>query len=48
MIGETAELAIIENLQRKDLNALEKASSFQRYLDNYGVTQEETGIPIED
>jgi len=38
---ETAELAIIENLQRKDLNALEKASSFQRYLDNYGVTQEE-------
>ncbi len=38
---ETAELAIIENLQRKDLNALEKAASFQRYLDNYGCTQEE-------
>ncbi|MHB8902120.1 MAG: ParB/RepB/Spo0J family partition protein, partial [Thermoguttaceae bacterium] len=32
---ETAELAIIENLQRKDLNPLEKASSFQRYLDQY-------------
>jgi ParB family chromosome partitioning protein len=38
---ETAELAIIENLQRKDLNALEKAASFQRYLDSYGSTQEE-------
>ena len=38
---ETAELAIIENLQRKDLNPLEKAASFQRYLDNYGCTQEE-------
>lgn len=38
---ETAELAIIENLQRKDLNALEKAASFQRYLDNYGCTQED-------
>lgn len=38
---QTAELAIVENLQRKDLNALEKAASFQRYLDEYGVTQEE-------
>jgi len=38
---ELAELAIIENLQRKDLNALEKAASFQRYLDQYGCTQEE-------
>jgi ParB family transcriptional regulator, chromosome partitioning protein len=37
----TAELAIVENLQRKDLNALEKAASFQRYLDEYGGTQEE-------
>jgi len=38
---QMAELAIIENLQRKDLNALEKAASFQRYLDDYGCTQEE-------
>ncbi|MDD4269919.1 MAG: ParB/RepB/Spo0J family partition protein [Pirellulales bacterium] len=38
---QTAELAIVENLQRKDLNALEKAASFQRYLDQYGATQEE-------
>jgi ParB family transcriptional regulator, chromosome partitioning protein len=38
---QTAELAIVENLQRKDLNALEKAASFQRYLDQFGGTQEE-------
>ncbi len=38
---ELAELAIVENIQRKDLNALEKAASFQRYLQEYGCTQEE-------
>ena len=38
---KTAELAIVENLHRKDLNALEKAASFQRYLQHYGGTQEE-------
>lgn len=36
-----AELAIVENLQRKDLNALEKALSFRRYLHEHGSTQEE-------
>lgn len=38
---QLAELAIVENLQRKDLNALEKAASFQQYLQQYGCTQEE-------
>jgi ParB family chromosome partitioning protein len=38
---KTAEIAIVENLQRKDLNALEKAASFQRYLETYQCTQEE-------
>ncbi|MEO1498119.1 MAG: ParB/RepB/Spo0J family partition protein [Planctomycetota bacterium] len=38
---QTAELAIVENLQRKDLNAIEKAVSFQRYLEDYGCTQDE-------
>ncbi len=36
-----AELAIIENLQRKDLNAIEKALSFRRYLDEHRCTQDE-------
>lgn len=36
-----AELAIVENLQRKDLNPIEKALSFKRYLDEHHCTQEE-------
>ncbi|MDZ4782758.1 MAG: ParB/RepB/Spo0J family partition protein [Planctomycetia bacterium] len=36
-----AELAIVENLQRKDLNAIEKAASFQSYLKKFGCTQED-------
>jgi ParB family chromosome partitioning protein len=38
---QMAELAIVENVQRKDLNALEKAASFQRYIQEYRCTQEE-------
>jgi ParB family transcriptional regulator, chromosome partitioning protein len=36
-----AELAIIENLQRKDLNAIEKAMSFKRYLLEHQCTQDD-------
>jgi len=36
-----AELAIVENLQRKDLNPVEKALSFKRYLDEHGCTQDD-------
>lgn len=36
-----AELAIVENLQRKDLNPIEKALSFKRYLDQHHCAQEE-------
>lgn len=36
-----AELAIVENLQRKDLNPIEKALSFRRYLTEHGATQDE-------
>lgn len=38
---QMSEVAIVENLQRKDLNPLEKAASFQQYLERYGCTQEE-------
>lgn len=38
-----SELAIIENLQRKDLNAIEKAMSFKRYIEQHGCTQDELG-----
>ncbi len=36
-----SELAIVENLQRKDLNPIEKALSFRRYIDEHQCTQEE-------
>ncbi len=36
-----AELAIVENLQRKDLNPIEKAMSFRRYIDEHVCTQED-------
>ena len=38
---EMAELALIENLQRQDLNAIEKALAFQRYIDENHCKQEE-------
>jgi ParB family chromosome partitioning protein len=37
------ELAIIENVQRADLNALEEAHAYQRLIDDFGMTQEEVG-----
>ena len=35
------ELAMVENLQREDLNAVDKATAFKDYLGRYGGTQEE-------
>jgi ParB family chromosome partitioning protein len=35
------EIAMVENLQRQDLNAIDKATAFRDYLARYSVTQEE-------
>ncbi len=43
---QMAELAIVENIQRKDLNPIEKAGSFQRYLEEYQCTQEELAARV--
>ena len=36
-----AELALVENIQREDLNAIEEALSFKSLMDEYGLKQEE-------
>ena len=37
---ETAELALIENIQREDLNAIEEAEGYRQLINRYGHTQE--------
>ena len=38
---KAAELALIENLQRQDLNPVEEALGYQSLIDGFGLTQEE-------
>lgn len=38
---KSAEIAIIENVQREDLNPLEEALGYKALADDYGMTQEE-------
>ncbi len=38
---QMSEIAIVENLQRRDLDALEKAASFKQYLATWSCTQDE-------
>jgi ParB family chromosome partitioning protein len=41
------EIALTENVQRKDLNAIEKAIAFAKYLEVYGGTHEELAKRLE-
>ncbi len=40
---ETLEVALIENIQRQDLNAIEEAQAYKRLVAEFGHTQEELG-----
>lgn len=43
---DVAQLALIENLQREDLNALEEARGYQTLIDAYGLTQEDVASSV--
>jgi len=42
----TAELALVENLQREDLNPIEEAKGYKTLMEDYGLTQEETAKSV--
>ena len=42
----TAELALVENLQREDLNPIEEAKGYQTLIDDFGLTQEEAAKSV--
>jgi ParB family chromosome partitioning protein len=43
---DALELALIENIQRADLNAVEEAQAYHRLVDEYGLTQEEIAVRV--
>jgi ParB family chromosome partitioning protein len=40
------ELALIENVQRDDLNAIEEANAYQQLIDDFGMTQEQVAKSV--
>jgi ParB family transcriptional regulator, chromosome partitioning protein len=43
---EAFELALIENIQREDLNPLEEAEAYKRLIEEHGLTQEELAARV--
>ena len=44
--AEALEIAIIENVQRADLNAIEEAAAYQELIDRFGRTQEQVAQDV--
>jgi ParB family chromosome partitioning protein len=43
---EALELAVIENVQRADLNAIEEAAAYHELMDRFGYTQDEVAAKV--
>lgn len=43
---ECMEIAMIENLQREDLNPIEEAKGYRQLIDNYNMTQEQVASAV--
>lgn len=43
---EKLELALIENIQREDLNAIERAIAYAKLMKEFGLTQEEAAVRL--
>lgn len=43
---EVLEIALVENIQREDLNPIEKAISYQRFIEEFGYAQEDVAKAI--
>ncbi len=43
---DSSAIALVENLQRRDLDLLEEAQGFRRLIDQYGLTQEEAARKV--
>ncbi len=44
--GEMLELALVENLQREDINPMEAAEAYRRLMDEFGLTQEQVAARV--
>lgn len=44
--SETMQIALIENLQRRDLSALEEANGYRTLMDEYGFSQEDVARTV--
>jgi ParB family chromosome partitioning protein len=44
--SDAAVVALVENLQRQDLNAIEEAEGYQRLLQDFGLTHESLGFAV--